>query len=102
MKAFYLISYGGSEAVKYGDLPDPVVGNDQLLIFVFPSILVQLVFRKKLTSSNMHSKPEDYEEIEKLFNEKKLKPLIENTEEHLRRLCRHQDKREAQDLKTCD
>src|SRR5450759_2313949 len=34
MKAFYLISYGGSDAAKYGDLPDPVVGNDQLLIQV--------------------------------------------------------------------
>jgi len=45
---------------------------------VFSSIFVQLVFRKKLTSSNLRAKPEDYEEIEKLFNEKKLKPLIEN------------------------
>jgi NADPH:quinone reductase-like Zn-dependent oxidoreductase len=44
---------------------------------VFSSIFIQLVYRKKLTSSNMRSKPEDYEEIEKLFNEKKLKPLIE-------------------------
>lgn len=45
---------------------------------VFSSILVQLVFGKKLTSSNMRSKPEDYEEIEKLYNENKLKPFIEN------------------------
>jgi len=46
---------------------------------VFSSIFVQIVFRKKLTSSNMRSRPEDYEEIEKLFREKKLKPIIENT-----------------------
>jgi NADPH:quinone reductase-like Zn-dependent oxidoreductase len=45
---------------------------------VFSSILVKLVYRKKLTSSNMRSRPEDYEEIERLFNEKKLKPVIEN------------------------
>jgi NADPH:quinone reductase-like Zn-dependent oxidoreductase len=43
------------------------------------SIMVWLVFRKKLTSSNLRANPEDYEEIEKLFKEKKLKPLIENT-----------------------
>lgn len=46
---------------------------------VFSSIFVRLVYRKKLTSSNMRSKPADYEEIERLFNEKKLKPYIENT-----------------------
>jgi NADPH:quinone reductase-like Zn-dependent oxidoreductase len=44
----------------------------------FSSILVKLVFGKKLTSSNMRAKQEDYEEIEKLFSEKKLKPVIEN------------------------
>jgi NADPH:quinone reductase-like Zn-dependent oxidoreductase len=45
---------------------------------VFSSFFVKLVYGKKLTSSNMRGLPEDYEEIEKLFNEKKLKPLIEN------------------------
>lgn len=45
---------------------------------VFSSLFVQLVFRKKLTSSNIRSRPEDYEEIEKLFKENKLKPYIEN------------------------
>ena len=44
----------------------------------FSSVLVNLVYDKKLTSSNMRSKREDYEEIEKLFLEKKLKPVIEN------------------------
>jgi NADPH:quinone reductase-like Zn-dependent oxidoreductase len=44
---------------------------------VFSSLLVQLVYDKKLTSSNMRSRPEDFNEIENLFNEKKLKPLIE-------------------------
>lgn len=44
----------------------------------FSSIFVQIFYGKKLTSSNMRARPEDYETIEKLFNEKKLKPLIEN------------------------
>jgi NADPH:quinone reductase-like Zn-dependent oxidoreductase len=42
------------------------------------SVIVQLVFGKKLTSANMRAKPEDYEEIEKLWREKKLLPFIEN------------------------
>jgi NADPH:quinone reductase-like Zn-dependent oxidoreductase len=42
------------------------------------AILVQIVFRKKLTSSNMRSRPEDYDEIENLFRQKKMIPLIEN------------------------
>jgi NADPH:quinone reductase-like Zn-dependent oxidoreductase len=54
---FYLFSYGGSESAKYGDLPDPVAANNRLL----------------------RSRPEDFKEIKKLFNEKKLKPYIENT-----------------------
>jgi NADPH:quinone reductase-like Zn-dependent oxidoreductase len=37
-----------------------------------------LLFRKKLTSSNIRSRPEDFEEIERLFIEKKLRPVIEN------------------------
>lgn len=34
---------------------------------------------KKITSSNMRKHPEDYAEIEKLFFEKKLTPMIEKT-----------------------
>ena len=43
------------------------------------SFLVKIVFDKKLTSANMRAKPEDYEEIERLWKEKNLLPLIENT-----------------------
>lgn len=42
------------------------------------SFFVNLFYGKKLTSSNMRSRPEDYEEIEKLYYEKKLHPVIEN------------------------
>jgi len=45
----------------------------------FSSVFLQIVYRKRLTSSNMRARPEDYEAIEKLFKNKKLKPLIENT-----------------------
>lgn len=44
----------------------------------FSSLLAQFVYRKKLTSSNMRSKPEDMDEMERLFLEKKLYPVIEN------------------------
>jgi NADPH:quinone reductase-like Zn-dependent oxidoreductase len=44
----------------------------------FSSLLVQLLYAKKLTSSNMRSRPEDLEEIEKLFIDKKLYPVIEH------------------------
>lgn len=44
----------------------------------FSSILVQLVYSKKLTSSNVRSRPEDMEEMEKLFIDKKLFPVIEH------------------------
>ncbi|MDQ1296288.1 MAG: NAD(P)-dependent alcohol dehydrogenase [Bacteroidota bacterium] len=43
----------------------------------FSSLLVQLVYGKKLTSSNMRSKPEDMDEMERLFLDKKLYPVIE-------------------------
>jgi len=52
------------------------------LILVAPAFLthiVRLFSGKKITSANMRKRPEDYEEIERLFSEKKLKPLIENT-----------------------
>jgi NADPH:quinone reductase-like Zn-dependent oxidoreductase len=51
------------------------------LILFAPAIISfpgQLLFSKKLTSSNIRTKPEDYEEIERLFFEKKLRPVIEN------------------------
>ncbi len=41
-------------------------------------ILVRLVFGKKLKSANMRRHPEDWKELERLFAEGKLKPLIEN------------------------
>jgi len=44
----------------------------------FSSLLVQLVYSKKLTSSNMRSRPEDMEEMEKLLIDKKLSPVIEH------------------------
>jgi len=50
------------------------------LILFAPACLtntVQFFTRKKITSSNMRKRPEDYEEIERLFREKKLKPVIE-------------------------
>ena len=34
MKASYIVAYGGSDIVKYGDFPDPVMQKDQLLIEV--------------------------------------------------------------------
>jgi NADPH:quinone reductase-like Zn-dependent oxidoreductase len=46
---------------------------------VLSSVYKQIFYRKKLTSSNMRAKPEDYAAIEKLFIENKLKPVIENT-----------------------
>ncbi len=44
----------------------------------FLTSLVKLFTRKKITSSNMRALPEDFEEIERLFLEKKLIPVIEN------------------------
>ena len=41
-------------------------------------ILVRLVFGKKLKSANIRRRPEDWKEIENLFAEGKLKPLLEN------------------------
>ncbi len=51
-------------------------------LLIFAPFLISfpgwLFLRKKLTSANMRSRPEDYEEIESLFLEKKLIPVIEN------------------------
>jgi NADPH:quinone reductase-like Zn-dependent oxidoreductase len=51
------------------------------LILLAPAFLTNIVWlfsRKKITSMNMRKREEDYEEIEKLFSEKKLKPVIES------------------------
>jgi NADPH:quinone reductase-like Zn-dependent oxidoreductase len=47
-------------------------------LLFFKSLFVQVVYGKKLTSSNMSSKPEDMDEMEKLFLDKKLHPVIEH------------------------
>jgi NADPH:quinone reductase-like Zn-dependent oxidoreductase len=44
----------------------------------FTSFFFKLIYGRKMTSSNMRGLPEDYEELEKLFHEKKLNPIIEN------------------------
>jgi NADPH:quinone reductase-like Zn-dependent oxidoreductase len=41
-------------------------------------ILIRLIFGKKLKSANIRRHPEDWKEIESLFAEGKLKPLLEN------------------------
>jgi NADPH:quinone reductase-like Zn-dependent oxidoreductase len=45
----------------------------------FSAFFVKLIYGKKLTSANLRTNPEDFAEIEKLFSEKKLNPVIENT-----------------------
>jgi len=45
---------------------------------IFSSLLTQVLYGKKLTSSNLRSKPEDMDEMEKLFLDKKLYPVIEH------------------------
>lgn len=42
------------------------------------SLFTRLLYGKKLTSSNLRSKPEDLDEMERLFLEGKLRPVIEN------------------------
>lgn len=49
-----------------------------LIAPAFVTNIVWLFSRKYLTSMNMRKRAEDYDEIEKLFSEKKLKPFIEN------------------------
>jgi NADPH:quinone reductase-like Zn-dependent oxidoreductase len=34
MKALFINSFGGPEVIQYGDLPDPVLGNNQVLVKV--------------------------------------------------------------------
>ena len=51
------------------------------LFLIAPAFLTNIVWwftRKHITSMNMRKREEDYDEIEKLFSAKKLKPVIEN------------------------
>jgi len=43
------------------------------------AFLVRIVYGKRLTSSNMRGKPEDYDDLEKMLMEKKVVPHIEKT-----------------------
>ncbi len=45
----------------------------------FSSLYTRLLYGVEMTSSNMRREPEDIHEMEKLFFEKKLYPVIENT-----------------------
>jgi NADPH:quinone reductase-like Zn-dependent oxidoreductase len=63
-----LLKRGGTYASPLFMLPSEI-----------PAFFMRIITGRKYTSSNMRSLPEDYEEIERLFNEKKLKPFIENT-----------------------
>ena len=57
-----------------------IYATSQIKPFLFfSSLIVQLVYGKKLTSSNMRSRPEDMDEMERLFIDKKLYPVIEHT-----------------------
>ena len=42
-------------------------------------VIVRLIHGKRLTSANMRRQPEDWQELENLYAESKLKPFIENT-----------------------
>jgi NADPH:quinone reductase-like Zn-dependent oxidoreductase len=56
-----------------------VYATTQIKPFLFfSSLIVRLVYSKKLTSSNMRSRPEDMDEMEKLFIDRKLYPVIEH------------------------
>jgi NADPH:quinone reductase-like Zn-dependent oxidoreductase len=60
---------------KNGTYASPLI----LLAPAFLTYIVRLFSGKTITSMNMRKRAEDYEEIERLFSEKKLKPVIENT-----------------------
>jgi len=46
---------------------------------VFAAIYVRLRYGRQMTSSNMRTLPEDYEELESLIKSGKLNPLVEST-----------------------
>lgn len=45
---------------------------------IFAATWVRIRYARKMTSSNMRSRPEDYDELEAMIEQKKLKPVIEN------------------------
>lgn len=45
---------------------------------IFRAAWVKIRFGRKMTSSDMRKRPEDYDELEALLEQKKLKPIIEN------------------------
>lgn len=45
---------------------------------VFRAAWVRIRYGRKMTSSNMRKRPEDYDELENLMEQKKLSPVIEN------------------------
>jgi NADPH:quinone reductase-like Zn-dependent oxidoreductase len=45
---------------------------------IFPASWVRIRYGRKMTSSNMRKRTEDYDELEALIEQKKLKPVIEN------------------------
>jgi len=45
---------------------------------VFRAVWVRLRYGRKMTSSNMRKRPEDYTELESMMEQKKLIPVIEN------------------------
>ena len=46
---------------------------------IFRATWVRIRYGRKMTSANMRSRPEDYQELEALMEQKKLKPVIEDT-----------------------
>lgn len=46
---------------------------------VFRALWVRIRYGRKMTSSNMRKRPEDYDELEAFMEQKKLKPVIEHT-----------------------
>ncbi|MFC2080310.1 NAD(P)-dependent alcohol dehydrogenase [Bacteroidota bacterium] len=45
---------------------------------IFPATWLRFRYGRKMTSSNMRKRPEDYDELEAMIEQKKLKPVIEN------------------------
>jgi NADPH:quinone reductase-like Zn-dependent oxidoreductase len=41
-------------------------------------VLIRILFNKKLTPANIRSHPEDKHELERLYAEGRLRPVIEN------------------------
>jgi NADPH:quinone reductase-like Zn-dependent oxidoreductase len=46
---------------------------------IFRAAWVRIRYGRKMTSSNIRARPEDYDELEALIEQKKLKPVIEDT-----------------------